>query len=115
MAVDGLSNSVAVSDYKEEPRVQPAQKPVKVAEPSLEKDAQANKNYIKSVIDDVNNKIKDTRTRCEYTYHEDIKRVSIKIYDMDTNEVIREIPSEEILEVLQRLWEVAGLLVDKKC
>jgi len=34
--------------------------------------------------------------------------------DVDTDKVIREIPPEETLEMLQKLWEVAGLLVDEK-
>lgn len=54
------------------------------------------------------------KTRCEYSYHKETKRVSIKVFDADTNEVIREIPPEKSLDMLQKMWEMAGILVDEK-
>ena len=53
-------------------------------------------------------------TRCEFSYHEKTHRVSIKVLDKETNEVIREIPPEKSLEMLQKMWEMAGILVDEK-
>ena len=55
-----------------------------------------------------------TSTRCEFSYHEKTHRVSIKVLDKETNEVIREIPPEKSLEMLQKMWEMAGILVDEK-
>ena len=54
------------------------------------------------------------RTRCEYSYHEKTKRVSIKVFDDETGEVIREIPPEKSLDMLQKMWEMAGILVDER-
>lgn len=53
-------------------------------------------------------------TRCEYSYHKETNRVSIKVLDADTDEVIREIPPEKSLDMLQKMWEMAGILVDEK-
>ena len=53
-------------------------------------------------------------TRCEYYYHKKTNRVSIKVIDRDTDEVIREIPPEKSLDMLQKMWELAGMLVDEK-
>lgn len=53
-------------------------------------------------------------TRCEYSYHKKTNRVSIKVLDADTNEVIREIPPEKSLDMLQKMWEMAGILVDER-
>lgn len=53
-------------------------------------------------------------TRCEYSYHKETNRVSIKVINDDTNEVIREIPPEKSLDMLQKMWEMAGILVDEK-
>ncbi len=53
-------------------------------------------------------------TRCEYSYHKETKRVSIKVINDDTDEVIREIPPEKSLKMLQKMWEMAGILVDEK-
>lgn len=53
-------------------------------------------------------------TRCEYSYHKETNRISIKVIDDKTDEVIREIPPEKSLEMLQKMWEMAGILVDEK-
>lgn len=53
-------------------------------------------------------------TRCEYSYHKKTNRVSIKVINADTDEVIREIPPEKSLDMLQKMWEMAGILVDEK-
>ena len=134
MAIDNISNAtISLTDYKTEQKVQSAAsvqqvKPVETnavtaktytdkqdgARDEEKRDAQANANRLKSILNETNNKIKPTRTRCEFSYVEDVNRVSIKVMDIDTDKVIREIPPEETLEMLQKLWEVAGLLVDEK-
>ena len=58
--------------------------------------------------------LKMEHTRCEYSYHKKTNRVSIKVIDRDTDEVIREIPPEKSLDLLQKMWELAGMLVDEK-
>ena len=66
---------------------------------------------VKNAIAEVNRKM-NQKTRCEFAYHEDTKRVSIKVIDSETDEVIREIPPEETLDMLSKMWEVAGILID---
>jgi flagellar protein FlaG len=69
---------------------------------------------IKTALLRANNNMRSRRTRCEFAYHEETNRISIKIFDRETKEVIREIPPEETLEMIERLWELAGLLIDEK-
>lgn len=69
---------------------------------------------IKDAVSKANNKLKIHRTSCEFSYHEETNRVSIKVIDNDTHETIREIPPEETLEMVQKMWELAGLLVDER-
>lgn len=73
---------------------------------------QAITSKIKATLSEAN--IKATRTRCEFSIDEPTHRVSIKVIDRVTDEVIREIPPEESLDVLAKIWELAGLLVDEK-
>lgn len=67
---------------------------------------------IESAVTSANHKM--TKTRCEYSYDEITKRVSIKVYDKSNDKLIREVPPEESLEMLQKMWELAGLIVDEK-
>ena len=50
----------------------------------------------------------------QYGIHEATKRVTIKIVDKETKEVIREFPPEETLDMIAKAWELAGLMVDEK-
>jgi flagellar protein FlaG len=79
-----------------------------------QKETTASEKQIKDAISKANNKMKTHRTRCEFSYNEGTKRVSIKVLDRDTEEVLKEIPPEETLEMVERMWDLAGLLVDER-
>ncbi|BBF44955.1 flagellar protein FlaG protein [Lachnospiraceae bacterium KM106-2] len=69
---------------------------------------------LKSAVEQANKRLVDTRTRAEYRYDEKAQRVSIKIFDEDTNEVIKEVPSEDTLRMIEKLVELSGILVDER-
>lgn len=50
----------------------------------------------------------------EYFIDEKTNREVVKVIDKDTNEVIRQFPPEEILNMLQKMYEMLGILIDKK-
>ena len=79
-----------------------------------QKQEEAASSKIKDAVDKVNQKIVPSKTRCEFAYHEDTNRISIKVIDQATEETIREIPAEETLDMLSKIWELAGLMVDEK-
>ena len=76
------------------------------------REGQASKGQIKSAVSHANNQLR--KTGCQFSYHEGTKRVSITIIDKETNEVIKEIPPEETLEMVEKMWELAGILVDER-
>lgn len=78
------------------------------------KTGKASEHMIKAAVSEANNNLRISNRRCQFTYEKDINRVSVKLIDEDTGEVIREIPSEETLDMLRRLKEMTGLLVDEQ-
>lgn len=70
------------------------------------------KGTIDSTVSEVNSRL--SKTRCEYSYDEVTRRVAIKVYDKESDELIREVPPEKSLEMLQKMWELAGIVVDEK-
>lgn len=46
--------------------------------------------------------------------HDGTNRVMIKIVDKDTKEVIKEFPPEETLDMIEKVWELAGIMVDER-
>lgn len=38
----------------------------------------------------------------------------VKVIDVNTDEVIREIPPEKILDLVAAIWEITGIMVDER-
>ena len=73
---------------------------------------QAKQAQIKKAVDDINKKAKNSEAI--FGVHEDTNRVTIKIVDKQTKEVLKEFPPDKTLDMIARVWEMAGLMVDEK-
>lgn len=67
---------------------------------------------IKKAVEQLNKSM--PHSEAIFGIHEDTNRVMIKIIDKDTKELIREFPPEETLDMIAKVWELAGILVDEK-
>lgn len=67
---------------------------------------------IKKAVDNLNKSMKNTSAI--YGIHDGTNRVTIKIVDKQTKEVIKELPPEKTLDMISKVWEMAGMLVDEK-
>ena len=76
--------------------------------------SQANNEYLKKAIEEMNRKINNTNEEAIFGVHEDTNRIMIKIVDKDTKEIIKEFPPEKTLDMIAKVWEMAGILVDEK-
>ncbi len=82
------------------------------AEKNGDAERQFSESTVREAVSSANSRLNSTR--CEFSYHKGTRRVSIKVFDKESDEIIREIPPEKSLEMLQKMWELAGLFVDKK-
>lgn len=69
---------------------------------------------LKKAIAEMNRKINNSNEEAVFGFHEDTNRIMIKIMDKETKEVIKEFPPEKTLDMIARIWEMAGILVDEK-
>ena len=74
--------------------------------------AQANNERIKKAVENLNKNLNDVEA--VFGMHEKTDRVMIKIVDKKTKETIKELPPEKTLDMIAKVWELAGLLVDEK-
>ena len=72
----------------------------------------AHKAQIKKAVEDINRRANNSEAI--FGVHEETNRVTIKIVDKQTKEVIREFPPEQTLDMIAKIWEMAGLMVDEK-
>ena len=73
---------------------------------------QASDSSLKKAVEEINRK--SSNTEAIFGYHEGTHRVTIKIMDKDTKEIKKEYPAEQTLDMIQKVWEMAGLMVDEK-
>lgn len=78
------------------------------------KQTQQQSEQLKKAIAEMNRKINNTNEEAVFGVHEDTNRIMIKIMDKETKEVIKEFPPEKTLDMIARIWEMAGILVDEK-
>lgn len=50
----------------------------------------------------------------KFTLHEKLNEYYVQVVDDQTNEVIREIPSKKVMDMVAKMHEMIGLLVDEK-
>lgn len=62
----------------------------------------------------MNRLLEGTNRRFEYSVHDKINGIMVKVIDENTGEVIREIPPKKILDMVANMLEMAGLLVDER-
>lgn len=75
---------------------------------------QQKSEQLKKAIAEMNKKINNSNEEAVFGVHEDTNRIMIKIMDKDTKEVIKEFPPEKTLDMIAKIWEMAGILVDEK-
>lgn len=76
------------------------------------KEQQASTDQIRKAVEQLNKKME--HSEAVFGFHEDTNRVTIKLVDRDTKEVIKELPPEKTLDMIAKVWEMAGILVDEK-
>lgn len=85
-----------------------------VAETKTLDEKQSNEHEVIKAIEKANKHIRMYDRKLEFSIHDLTKQIMVRVIDTDSDKVIREIPSEKILDMVGHLWEVAGILVDEK-
>lgn len=80
----------------------------------IEKEREYTEDELVEAIDLVNEEFIIYDRRFERGVHERSNRVMVKVIDTLTDEVIREIPPEKILDAMANICELAGIIVDER-
>ena len=75
-------------------------------------DQQAYHEKIRKAVETLNKKM--SNSEAVFGFHEDTNRVTIKVIDKGTKEVLREFPPEQTLDMIAKVWELAGIMVDER-
>ncbi len=80
---------------------------------ATEEQIQADNEKVKKAITEM---AKNAKSSAEAVFgiHEKTNRVTIKMVDKETKKVIKEFPPDETLDMIAKVWEIAGIMVDEK-
>ncbi|HKM03216.1 MAG TPA: flagellar protein FlaG [Lachnospiraceae bacterium] len=76
------------------------------------KDQQPTTDQLRKAIEHINKNTNNSEVL--FGIHEGTNRITIKIVDRTTKELIKELPPEKTLDMIAKAWELAGILVDEK-
>ena len=79
---------------------------------SQQQEPSASAEAVKKAVEEMNKKM--ANSVAQFGIHEETNHITIKIVDKETKKVIKELPPEKTLDMIAKVWEMAGLLVDEK-
>jgi flagellar protein FlaG len=81
---------------------------------AFDKDAQPDKQQVADAVKNMNDFLQTVRRTLQFSLDEDSGRMVVQIKDAETNKVIRQIPSEEVLRIAEQMDKLKGLLLEEK-
>ncbi|MFM1651286.1 flagellar protein FlaG [Brevibacillus sp. B_LB10_24] len=74
----------------------------------------SSKREVEKAVDSLNKWIQSGNTHLKFTLHEKLNEYYVEIVDDQTQEVVREVPPKKILDMVAKMHEMIGILVDEK-
>jgi len=68
---------------------------------------------VRESVKDVNEIVDKVKEGLSFQIHEDTEKIMVKVVDLNTDEVIKELPPEEMLDLQARIHEMVGILIDE--
>lgn len=85
------------------------------AEPASEVSEGVMRNRVEQAVQDINAKIATSRqAHIKFSIDSDLGSVIVQVVDTKTDEVIRQIPPEEVVALQKRMTEMRGILFNKE-
>lgn len=79
---------------------------------AAERSDEDTEGVIRNATEQLNNVMETFGKTLRFRMHESTSEMYVQVVDAGTDEVVKTIPSEEMLDVIARMHEVIGMLVD---
>lgn len=86
---------------------------IKTIDTSGQHERTVSDDELQKSIDKILKTLEGDSTSLKFDIHKATNTIMVKIIDNETNKVIREIPSEKILDMIASIWKLVGIIVDK--
>lgn len=88
--------------------------PLVQSEKGQEQGAEEREKFILEAVEKASGKIEVESKGLQFSIHEKTNQIMIKVVDTNTKEVLKELPSEKILDMMAKLVELSGTFIDEK-
>ncbi|MDQ0254536.1 flagellar protein FlaG [Evansella vedderi] len=75
---------------------------------------EASKGLVKEKVNAMNELVDLQFTSIKFQFHEQLDRYFVQVVNRHTEEIVKEIPPEEFLDMISSMLEFAGIIIDKK-
>lgn len=78
------------------------------------KQKQLNKEDFDKITKDMNKFLEDLNVNIQFKLHEKTQTLMVQVVDVQTQDVIKEFPPHEMLDIMAKIRDYIGALLDKK-
>jgi len=89
-------------------------KPISKTGEVVKEGKELNKEELEHVVEVFNDFMKPVRTNLKFELHDRLERYFVSVIDSETEEVIKEIPPKQLLDMYAEMATLMGILVDEK-
>jgi flagellar protein FlaG len=86
---------------------------VSVAASKTATGAEPSRKDLSEAVNKINDSLSGSSQGLEFSIDEDTKGIVVKVIDLDTKEVLRQMPSKVALEIAKSIDKTRGLLIDQ--
>ena len=80
----------------------------------LHLDEDVSEKVVREAVEKINKFLSGSNRKFEISVHDVTNVIMIKVIDTDTNEMIKEIPPEKMVDLMVSICEMAGIMFDRK-
>ncbi|ANY74069.1 hypothetical protein BBD41_16595 [Paenibacillus ihbetae] len=113
MQISGEQTRASISSYRRTDNQMPVQNGSDQLEFHVELDS-VNRQELNQLVEKYNKALQENGTELKVSIHEKTQSIVVKIVDIHTDEVIKEIPPEKMLDLVYNLCQSLGIFVDEK-
>lgn len=113
--IQSINNALQIRPIGIEPTIQPECMDSKT-QTHQEKPQEIvfSKEELQKKVDEINDYVLGYNAQFSFKVHEGTGRTFVRMIDMQTHDVIKEIPPERMLDVVAGIWDLMGIAVDRK-
>ena len=112
--INGTSLSNSKEVYEKQSRRDYISKKLSELTDFEKRELPVSEKIVLEAIGRANKAISMANRRLEYSIHEKTNEIIVKVINTETDEVIREIPPEKMLDMVACIWEMIGIIVDER-